>query len=514
MNLSRGVVIVGACLVVLVGTVTESNRRASASSSKPMLTMALGSAPTSLDPSLGSGATNVIYQAPAYQGLLHLEGNGGTQTASLASSYKWIGSNNSKLEIVLRPGLKFSDGTPLNSAAVEASAEHFATNGSAFAYVGQEIASMDTPDTRTIIFNLKAPDPTFANELAETSGLGMIISPKAIADKTSLGTSTDGAGPYELSKSGTIEGSTYTFTPNPHYYDPAAIKYSKVVIKVIADPNTAVAATESGQVQVTYGDPDTVVQAKSSGLLLASFPGSTDGLYFDDDSGTLTSAMGNVDVRRAINLGIDRKAVAKVVTQGTGQPTDEMAIPGTAGYEASLQKTYPYDLTKAKKLMAEGGFPHGFTLTTTVPTFMPTANNLAQILASELSKIGITMQIIGGTTFPAYAEAQQSGKYDATIFSLPFSLGIPSAITLGFEADALGNPRHETFPSILPAAAAANALPIAKAAAAWQAVNTTIVTQGLEAPVDNEAQIYYYDKSVKGVSESISLNVVFMSPTT
>jgi len=484
---------------------------ASGSGTKPVLTIALPSAPTSLDPSLGSGATNVGFQDPAYQGLLHAGGNGGQITPSLASSYQWVGTGNSKLKVVLRPNLRFSDGTPLNSDAVKVSAEHFASAGGQFSYVGQEVSSIETPNSRTVIFDLKAPDQTFPSGLAETSGLGMIISPQALSQGTNLGTATDGAGPYELSQGQTIEGSTYTYVPNPHYYDQAGIKYSKVVIRVISSPNTALAALQSGQVDIAFGDPDTFREAKASGVSAALFAGSTDGLWLEDVSGTLTPALGNEKVRQALNFAINRTAVAKAVTLGTGSPTVQMAIPGTFGYVASLERTYPYDVSKAKTLLAQAGYPHGFALTATVPTFMPTANTLAQILSAQLAQIGVTLRIVGATTFPGYASAQTSGKYDATIFSLPFTQGIPSAISIGFQPNAIGNPRHESYPSVLPAAQVAAGLSGEQANRAWQKVNRTIVDEGLEVPIETETSIYYY-KGVGGVFSS-GMNPVFMSPT-
>jgi peptide/nickel transport system substrate-binding protein len=505
---------VGVCLASMVGTlgITATSTTASAASSKPVLTLAMDSPPTSLDPSHSSGQSNSIYQAPAYQGLLHLQGNGAVVLTNLASSWKWIGSTNSELEIVLRPGLRFSDGTPLNAAAVKASVQHFAAGTGAFAYVGKEISTMATPNDRTVIFTLSAPDPTFAYDLAESVGLGFIISPKAISDNADLGTSTDGAGPYVLSQSGTIEGTTYTYLPNRYYYDPSAIKYSKIVIKVITDPNTALAALQSGQVDLTYGEPTNAKQATSAGFKVVANPGSTDLLVLEDDDGTLNPALANLDVRKAINYALDRPAIARTETLGTGQPTDQMASVGTIGYKASLERVYPYDVAKAKKLMAEGGYPHGFTLTTTAPEFMSTIYNVSQIVTAELAKIGITVQSTDGATFTAYIAAQNSGKYDSTIFSLPFTLGIPSTTSFVFATDGVGNPRHETYPDdILGAMQKANALGGAAGVKAWQAINTTIVDQALQAPIETESTIYFYAKGLKGVSGQAVENPVFFS---
>jgi peptide/nickel transport system substrate-binding protein len=481
-------------------------------SAKGVLTIALGTPPVSLDPSRGGNGPTAMFQTPAYGSLLHLQGNGGTESPSLAESYKWVGSDNTELQVVLRPGLKFSDGTALDSAAVKASAEHFAANGSAFAYVGQEVASVETPDERTVVFKLKAPDPTFPNQLAETSGLGMIINPKAIADKADLGTSTAGAGPYELSASQTVVGTTYTYVPNPYYYDKPAVRYKEIVIKVIADPSTALAALQSGQVQVAYATPGENTQAKSAGLSIASFPGATDGLFFQDYGG-MVPALGNVAVRQAINLAIDRAAAANVVTLGTGKPTAQLPVAGSLGYDAGLDKVYPYDLSKAKQLMAQAGYAKGFTLPTLVPTFVPTSDNLAQILAAQLAKIGITMKLGDVTTIGAYAAAQGTGKYSATVFAVGFPLGVPSAASVLFGPTSLGNPRHEKFPAVLPAVQTASAMGGDQAAPAWQQINSTIVNTALEAPIMTEAYAYYYSgKAVAGVDGSIAVNPVYMTP--
>src|SRR5580658_2000666 len=515
MRFPRSVGVLVVCLGSLIGVGAVSGASpAAAAAAKPVLSIALATPPTSLDPLLGSGVTNGIFQAPAYQGLLHLVGNGGTLEPSLAASYKWIGDNNSKLEVVLHSGLKFADGTPLNAAAVKTFALAFASGTSPFAYVGQEVASSATPNNLTDIFTLKAPDLSFATESSDDeTGLGNIVSPEAINQKEDLQTSTDGAGPYELSQSATVEGSTYTYTPNPNYFDTAAVKFSKIVIRVIADPNTAVASIESGQVQVAYGAPDTVKEAQSDGIGVAAFPGSVDALFLTDDLGTLNPALKNVDVRKAINYAIDRPAIAKAITLGAGAGTDQMPITGTLGYSASLANAYPYNLAKAKQLMAAGGYAHGFTLTVTVPSFMSQLANLDQVLTTELAKIGITVQTFSGTTFPSFIALQNSGNYDSVIFSFPFPEGLPSAVPLLFSAAAVGNPRHEILPDVLPAAQAAEGLGGAKGAAAWLAINKTIVSQALEAPVETEPTIYYYAKSVRGVPQSLTIDPDFMSPS-
>ena len=258
------------------------------------------------------------------------------------------------------------------------------------------------------------------------------------------------------------------------------------------------------------GDPDTYQEAKSSGVSAALFAGSTDGLWLDDTTGTLTPALGNVKVRQALNFAINRAAVAKAVTLGTGSPTVQMAIPGTFGYLASIERTYPYSVSKAKRLMAQAGYSHGFTLTATVPTFMPTASTLAQILSAQLAAIGVTLRIIGGTTFPSYASARRA-KVRRDRLLVAFHSRDPQRHFHRIQPNAIGNPRHERYPTVLPAAQVASSLSGAKANPAWQNVNRTIVQEALEVPMETETNIDYY-KGVRGVFSSGG-NPVFMSPT-
>lgn len=511
MRTSKKFGIVALSAVVLAGVAACGGSDSSTTSAGDVLTIALPTPPVSLDPSRGGQGHTEIYQATAYQGLLHLDGSGTTQSPSLAKSFEWADSKNTQLKIVLRDGLKFSDGTVLDSAAVKTSVEHFATNGSAFASVGAQIASVETPDATTVIFTLKASDPTFPYQLAETSGLGMIISPKAIAAKTNLGTSTVGAGPYQLSTSDSVTGSKYTYVPNKYYYDKSAVKYKKVVIKVIPDASTALAALQSGQVQIAYSTPDGNKRAESAGLKTAAFPGVTNSMYFLDD-GKIVPAMANPDVRRAINFAIDRKAAAEVVTLGTGTPTAQLPPPDSFGYDAGLEEVYPFDLDKAKQLMADAGFEKGFTLPVIVPTFIPTSNNLGQVLAEQLSKIGVTLKIEGASSIGAYAAASGSGKFAASIFTLGFPLGIPSASSTLFTKNATGNPSHLDFPTVMPAIEAASALPADQAGPAWKAINKTIVDEALEAPVMNESYGYFYSKGTEGVADAAIVNPIFISP--
>lgn len=479
----------------------------------PTLTIAMSSPPTSLDPSKASGTT-ATFQLVAYQGLLHNAGVGLDAEPSLAESYEWVDGDVQTLKVTLREGLAFSDGTVMDSAAVKTSIEHFAKAGSVFSYVAEPIASMDTPDDLTIIFNLSRPVPTFLNDLSEGSGMGSIISPAALeTDPEALGTTTAGAGPYALTAQGTVEGSEYRYLPNEHYYDPDAIEFSEVIIKVIADPNTALASLQSGQVDVTYGYPDTYERATSGASIKAEiFNTTVNGLWLQDWESRNVPALADRRVREAINLALDRDAISTAVTLGLGEPTDQVAPVDSLGFDVSLNDSYPYDPVRAEELLAEAGYADGFALPVVIPGFIPTATAIAQAAAAQLSEVGIDLQITSATTFPEYAKGQESGAYAATVFPLGFPAGVPSAMVSLFYPQALINPMRVELPDVLQAAAAASETTGDQAQDAWVQVSQLVIDEAYTAPITTEPAIWYFGDGILTVGTSGPINPAYILP--
>ena len=67
-------------------------------------------------------------------------------------------------------------------------------------------------------------------------------------------------------------------------------------------------------------------------------------------------------VRQALNYAVDRKAIAKALYGDETLALSQYALPGQPGYDETLDEKYPHDVAKAKQLLAEAGYPNGFTL--------------------------------------------------------------------------------------------------------------------------------------------------------
>ena len=138
--------------------------------------------PGGLDPIKGTpdGDLGLSEYAAIFDVLLRYDPVTGKYSPQLAKSIS-ANADHTVYTVTLRDGVKFTDGTPLNSAAVKFSVERYKGPGSVQYYfaVMPEITSIDTPDDLTVVFNLVASDAQFPWLLSQ--GLGLIVSPTAVA---------------------------------------------------------------------------------------------------------------------------------------------------------------------------------------------------------------------------------------------------------------------------------------------------------------------------------------------
>jgi ABC-type transport system substrate-binding protein len=103
----------------------------------------------------------------------------------------------------------------------------------------------------------------------------------------------------------------------------------------------------------------------------------------------------NLKIRQAVSYAIDRQAVANTLEPGVAKGTYQEFQPGTPAYDPKLDSKpyYPYNPTKAKQLLAQAGMPNGFTFTAIVGSSATQYVQQGEIIASQLAKVGITMNV-------------------------------------------------------------------------------------------------------------------------
>jgi peptide/nickel transport system substrate-binding protein len=488
----------------LVGCGSSGTSAASpGGAAKPVLTVGLTSYTATLNPAIAGGGDESMPIDFAYASLTHI-GPDGSISPGLATSWHYIGKTNTEFSFTLRQDARFSDGTPVTASAVKAWLDYayFTVKG----YITGSLAlkSIDTVGKWTVVLHLSAPNSGVPYLLSEAEMFGFIGSPKAIAHPSALGTGTDGAGPYIAVPSQSITGSTYVFKPNPYFYDQSAVHFSKVVAKIITSPTTMIEAIKSGQINVAQGDITTAATAQSAGLNVITQPSGFDQILLLDrgpktPDGSAANPLASVQVRQALNYAINRTAVTQAIYGKYGAPTAEI---GTSdGSVPSLQNYYPYDPAKAKSLLAQAGYAHGFTLNVTSPTLFGTlADPVLEAIAQEYQAIGVTLKVTSTATSPQWVNQVLGGSYESSGFVATAFPPMAEWYSYWFAPKGIENQHGWDDPTLDALARQGEAS--SSPGQYWQAMTNRIVTQADEIPVFNFDAFWYTTKNIGGLSFS------------
>lgn len=332
------------------------------------------------------GNLNLPYQS-VYDTLLLADPNGNIKP-NVATAYKYDKAGTT-LTLTIRSGIKFTDGTALDAAAVVKNLNAFKAGKSPDASNIADMKSATAKGKNTVIIKLSDVNPAFINYLARNAGL--LESPKAIGG-ASAKTTPVGSGPYVLNKLKSKVGSIYVLNRNANYWNKAKYPYDTISYKIIADPTAMVNALESGQVDAAnLANNDVITELMANGLKFETSTLDLVGIYLVDRTGKLGSPLNNVKVRQAINYALDRKALLKTIGSGYGTVVEQPFAPKSPAYIPSLNSTYSYDPAKGKALMAEAGYANGFTME--MPSIVAFLGEAPfTLISDELKAIGIKVK--------------------------------------------------------------------------------------------------------------------------
>lgn len=391
----------------------KSSSATTATTATESLAIGVPAPPLNLNPVTGVPA---LYMYFDYDPLIY-ETAQGTLVPDLATSWHYVGAGNTTFELTLRPGVKFQDGSPLTASAVKASMQYFMRQPGPNAVNAGPVASVSAIGTSTLEIRYTRSFPSAPLSLSEDFAFGLPIGPKGLADPSSLSSTSDGTGQYELNPAASIPGSVYAYKANPSYWNPSAIRYKTIELRPYTSSSAMLAAAQSGQIQVALNIPSANAAAgQAAGLKIQIDPSAIQGLDLVDRGGVAARALADPSVRQAINYAIDRPLLVKSIYDGYATATDEMAAPGTPGYSSAAAGLYPYDPAKAKALLAAAGYSHGFTLDVIDAGVTDLNGVLGAALTSELADVGIHVNLnVANTNFGALTGDVLSKKYSGFI---------------------------------------------------------------------------------------------------
>ncbi len=322
--------------------------------------------------------------------------------AEMTADYK-------KAAFRLRPGLRFQDGSPLTSADVKWTYENF--KGARAQLFHDKLDHIEIVDDRTIIFHFKQPFVDFMDLYnGYASGIGWIVSDKYYekVGKDGFKQHPMGAGPFKLV--GQEAGTQMVFEAWDGYWRrPPGV--AKIVVRAIRDPAARLAGLQTRELDLAYGltgkllprvmaDKNLRWDKNFTSAWFLTFPG-----YAEKDS-----PFHDKRVREAVSLALNRAFLSKQETQGIGPPwgnwlsSEQRDVLRGDGADLPVPE---YNPEKAKKLLAEAGFPDGFEFDWYVP--FPPYFDLGQRVLADLGAVGIRgkLEVLEG---PAYQAKNAQGR--------------------------------------------------------------------------------------------------------
>lgn len=366
------------------------------------LVVALDRDPGFLDPFfVDSNAGRTVAEA-LFDSLVTIDGNGDF-VPGVAESYTVV--DDTTIEFVLRDGVTFTNGEPMNADAVAYSIERISDPEVNSHYLPQfeSIEEVEIVDDLNLTLHLAGPDAAIIDTLTH-----LFVVPPVYTEEVGLEgfeQAPVGTGPFTL-VSYTADDQTVV-AANPDYWADSpkgAPAVDTVTFRVIPEATTRAAELEAGSVDIAmYLNPDQVAGVEDSGASVVTYSDlAIDFIQINTCScGTVAAeatgddligfeALADARVRQALNLAIDREAIVEAYLLGYGSPMGQPFAPG--GYlHPTEDLQFEYDPEAAKALLAEAGYGDGLTLNMYSDT--STSSDMISLVISYFAEVGVTVEV-------------------------------------------------------------------------------------------------------------------------
>jgi peptide/nickel transport system substrate-binding protein len=377
--------------------------------------LALTLEPPGLDPTAGAASSIAeIVHYNLFETLTKINSDGSVSPL-LAESWE-VAADLKTFTFKLRKDVKFHNGVPFNADAVKFSFDRAAgeksTNKDKRTFAGMRTQVVDP---HTVVITNEDIDPDFLFVLGQATSI--IVEPRSAATNA---TQPVGTGPYQIGR--WSKGASVTLTAWKDYRSARDIHIQRATFRFIPDPAAQVAALMAGDVDCfARVSPRSVAQFKANARFQVLVSGSRAKTIMAINNAR--KPLNDVRVRRAIAAAIDRKAVIDGAAEGYGVPIGSYYVPTAFGY-VDTTGINPYDLDKAKALLAEAGVKLPLALTMTLPP-APYARQGGEVIAAQLAKIGIEVKLQNVEWAQWLSGTYGNKNYDLTIISHvePFDLG-------------------------------------------------------------------------------------------
>lgn len=365
------------------------------------LVVALATEPNSLflPNSAERNAINVATQI--YEGAVWINDDNEIEPA-LATEWE-ISDDGTVYTLTLREGVQFHNGETMDADDWVASWQAASEESNVYGYLYAEVTSVEAVDPMTVRMTLPGPDALFERGLADWA-----ILPASQYEEGGLETveaNPIGTGPFSFVS--WDRGDRITLEAFEDYWDEGLPLVADLVFRPITESETRLAAIQTGDVHIAqrFNSEEAATLEGSEGVELVTYP--VDRVYYMAFNNLTTGVGTPVEdqlVREALNYAVDKEAIVDSLFDGQAAISSGLIPESSLGHDESLEP-YPYDPDLARELLAEAGYPDGFTIGMACPTGAYTNfEEVCQAVGGYLEEVGVSLD--GGEI-----QFMESGQY-------------------------------------------------------------------------------------------------------
>jgi peptide/nickel transport system substrate-binding protein/glutathione transport system substrate-binding protein len=285
--------------------------------------------------------------------------------------------------------VKFHDGTPFNGEAVKINLERYKSDQRS--NVKADLVTLDSVEVNSptrVTLHLNRPNAGLPTML--TNRIGCMVSPQALKEKgPNIDRIAVGTGPFKFVS--WQDNASFKLVRNDNYWKAGQPYLDGIDIRVINELNTLARTVIAGECDlgVNLQVPQKLVADRNPSMVAEATPSL---IFYGAFLNYAKPPLDDVRVRQAMNYAIDRNEINKVIVGGLGQPSSAVLPKEHWACDPATQNYYSHDLDKAKKLLAEAGYPNGLEVES-----WGWSDQLAmqrqELIISQLAKAGIRIKL-------------------------------------------------------------------------------------------------------------------------
>jgi len=375
----------------------------------------------SFDPYISAAADTQGIMMNVFEGLTMTD-SAGNIIPALAK--KWELSDDGKAyTFYLEENVTFHNGEKFSADDVVFSLKRLSglDGGKAASSKFEDVAAVEKISDYSVKVTLNKSDASF---------LGKCMTPVIPEGYTEQAEKPVGTGPYKFAAF--QPGQLTRLVLNTDYYNKDKMgKINTVEFVLMPDDSAKIMALRSGSVDLFEASGETISQLNDNDFTkFHSYSNLAQILALNNEA----APFDDPKVRAAINYALNRQEIVDIATGGSGCPIYTSFTPSMAAwYNASTEKTYAFNQGKAKELLKEAGFENGFEMEITVPSNYKIHVDSAQVIVSQLEKVGIKAVIKQIEMAQWTSEVYTDANYHATIIGLGGKIE-PHDIIVRFES--------------------------------------------------------------------------------